>query len=62
MGGETPRFAATPGTPMARAVDYSFGHSVAQAFPIATVRDPSESEILFDVTPFLALRLGRRGR
>ena len=48
-----PRFAATPGTPMARAVDYSFGHSVAQAFPIATVRDPGESQILFDLTPFL---------
>jgi hypothetical protein len=48
-----PRFAATPGTPMARAVDYSFGHSVAQAMPIATVRDPAESQILFDLTPFL---------
>ena len=48
-----PRFAATPGTPMARTVDYSFGHSVAHAFPIATVRDPGESEILFDLTPFL---------
>ncbi|HVK01084.1 MAG TPA: DUF5118 domain-containing protein, partial [Gemmatimonadales bacterium] len=48
-----PRFAATPGTPMARAVDYSFGHSVAQAFPIATVRDPGESQVLFDLTPFL---------
>src|SRR6185312_3890544 len=46
-----PRFAATPGTPMARAVDYSFGHSVAQAFPIATVRD--NGEILVDVAPFL---------
>ena len=31
-----PHFAATPGTPMARAVAYSFGHSVAQSFPIAT--------------------------
>ena len=38
---------------MARAVDYSFGHSVAQAFPIATVRDPGESQVLFDLTPFL---------
>ncbi|MDQ3222993.1 MAG: zinc-dependent metalloprotease, partial [Gemmatimonadota bacterium] len=46
-----PRFAATPGTPMARAVDYSFGHSVAQSFPIATVRD--NGEILLDVAPFL---------
>ncbi len=48
-----PRFAADSGTPMARAVDYSFGHSVAQAFPIATVRDPGESLVLFDLTPFL---------
>ena len=36
---------------MARTVEYSFGHSVAQSFPIATVRDTSE--ILFDVAPFL---------
>ena len=46
-----PRFAATPGTPMARAVAYSFGHSVAQSFPIATIRD--NGEILVDVAPFL---------
>ncbi len=46
-----PRFAATAGTPMARAVDYSFGHSVAQSFPIATMRD--NGEILVDVAPFL---------
>jgi len=46
-----PRFAATPGTPMARTVDYSFGHSVAQSFPIATMRD--NGEILLDVAPFL---------
>jgi hypothetical protein len=46
-----PRFAATPGTPMARAVDYSFGHSVAQSFPIATMRDNGET--LIDVAPFL---------
>jgi len=46
-----PRFAATPGTPMARAVDYSFGHSVAQSFPIATIRD--NGEILLDIAPFL---------
>jgi hypothetical protein len=45
-----PRFAATPGTPMARAVAYSFGHSVAQSFPIATIRD--NGEILVDVAPF----------
>ncbi len=46
-----PRFAATPGTPMARAVDYSFGHSVAQSFPIGTMRD--NGEILVDIAPFL---------
>ncbi|MGZ8392489.1 MAG: zinc-dependent metalloprotease [Gemmatimonadales bacterium] len=46
-----PRFAATAGTPMARAVGYSFGHSVAQSFPIATLRD--NGEILVDVAPFL---------
>src|SRR5918994_3297098 len=44
-------FAATPGTPMARAVAYSFGHSVAQSFAIATMRDNGES--LIDITPFL---------
>jgi hypothetical protein len=46
-----PHFAATPGTPMARAVAYSFGHSVAQSFPIATMRD--KGEILLDIAPFL---------
>jgi uncharacterized protein DUF4953/uncharacterized protein DUF5117/uncharacterized protein DUF5118 len=46
-----PHFAATPGTPMARAVAYSFGHSVAQSFPIATMRD--DREILVDLAPFL---------
>jgi uncharacterized protein DUF4953/uncharacterized protein DUF5117/uncharacterized protein DUF5118 len=46
-----PHFAATPGSPMARAVAYSFGHSVAQSFPIATMRD--NGEILLDVAPFL---------
>jgi hypothetical protein len=46
-----PHFAATPGTPMARTVAYSFGHSVAQSFPIATMRD--NGEILVDFTPFL---------
>jgi hypothetical protein len=46
-----PHFAATPGTPMARAVAYSFGHSVAHSFPIATMRD--NGEILLDFTPFL---------
>jgi uncharacterized protein DUF4953/uncharacterized protein DUF5117/uncharacterized protein DUF5118 len=44
-------FAASPGTPMARAVAYSFGHSVAQSFPIATMRE--SGEILLDVSPFL---------
>jgi hypothetical protein len=46
-----PRFAAAPGTPMARAVENSFGHSVAQSFPIATMRD--NGEILLDIAPFL---------
>jgi hypothetical protein len=46
-----PHFAARPGTPMARTVAYSFGHSVAQSFPIATMRD--NGEILVDFTPFL---------
>lgn len=45
-----PHFAARPGTPMARTVEYSFGHSIAQSFPIATMRDTSE--ILIDVAPF----------
>jgi hypothetical protein len=48
-----PRFAAAPGTPMARTVDYSFGHSVAHSFPIEGVRDLEQSEILLDLTPFL---------
>jgi hypothetical protein len=42
--------AAAPGTPMARTVAYSFGHSVVQSFPIAAVRDTSE--ILVNVAPF----------
>jgi Met-zincin/Domain of unknown function (DUF5117)/Domain of unknown function (DUF5118) len=46
-----PRFAADSGSPMARAVDYSFGNSVAQSFPIATMRD--NGEILIDIAPFL---------
>lgn len=46
-----PHFAAAPGTPMARAVDYSFGHSVAHSFSIATMSD--KGEILIDLTPFL---------
>ena len=45
-----PHVAATPGTPMARTVAYSFGNSVVQSFPIAAVRDTSE--ILLNVEPF----------
>jgi hypothetical protein len=48
-----PRFAAAPGSPMARTVEHSFGHSVAHSFPIATIRDPEESEVLLDLSPFL---------
>jgi hypothetical protein len=43
--------AAAPGTPMARTVAYSFGHSVIQSFPIASSRDAGE--VLVDVRPFL---------
>lgn len=46
-----PHVAAAPGTPMARTVSYSFGHSVAQSFPIATIKDTSE--ILIDLEPLL---------
>jgi hypothetical protein len=45
-----PHFAAAPGTPMARAVEYSFGHSVAHSFAIATMSD--KGDILIDLTPF----------
>ncbi|HWB42905.1 MAG TPA: zinc-dependent metalloprotease [Gemmatimonadales bacterium] len=48
-----PRFAAPAGSPMARTVGQSFGHSVAWSFPIATVRDPGETEVLVDLSPFL---------
>jgi hypothetical protein len=48
-----PHFAAPAGSPMARTVDYSFGHSVAQSFPIATIRDGETPEILVDISPFL---------
>jgi hypothetical protein len=44
------RMAAAPSTPMARTVAYSFGHSVAQSFPIAAERDGSE--VLINVAPF----------
>ena len=47
-----PYVTATPGTPMARTVAYSFGGSVAYAFPIASVRD-STDEVLIDLAPFL---------
>src|SRR5439155_2470700 len=43
---------ATPNTPMARTVAYSFGHSVAQSFPIASIRDTT-NEVLVDLVPFL---------
>jgi hypothetical protein len=46
-----PRVSAAPGTPMARTVAYSFGHSVAQSFPIAPARETGT--YLIDVTPFL---------
>jgi hypothetical protein len=45
-----PRMVAAPGTPMARAVAYSFGHSVVQSFPIAAARDTSG--VLVNVSPF----------
>jgi hypothetical protein len=48
-----PKFAAALGTPMARTVDQSFGHSVAHSFPIVTVRDPGESLVLVDLSTFL---------
>ena len=48
-----PHFAAAPGSPMARTVNQSFGHSVAHSFPIATVRDLQQSQVLIDLAPFL---------
>ena len=47
-----PYVTATPNTPMARTVAYSFGHSVIQAFPIASVRDTT-ADLLVDLAPFL---------
>src|SRR5437667_1479840 len=47
-----PYATATPNTPMARTVAYSFGQSVAQSFPIASVRDTT-NEVLVDLVPFL---------
>jgi hypothetical protein len=46
-----PHVAAAAGSPMARTVAYSFGHSVARSFPIATIRDTNE--ILIDLEPLL---------
>ena len=43
--------AAASGTPMARTVAYSFGHSVVQSFPITATRDTGD--VLIDVAPFL---------
>ena len=48
-----PRFVAPAGSPMARTVEHSFGHSVAWSFPIATVREPGETEVVVDLSPFL---------
>jgi hypothetical protein len=42
--------AAAPGTPMARTVGYSFGHSVGESFAIAAER--KEGDVLIDITPF----------
>src|SRR6058998_133685 len=47
-----PYATATPNTPMARTVAYSFGNSVAQSFPIAAIRDTT-NEVLVDLVPFL---------
>src|SRR5207247_9992066 len=46
----TPYATATPNTPRARTVAYSFGHSVAQSFPIASVRDTT-NEVLGALAP-----------
>src|SRR5438132_1214340 len=46
-----PYATATPNTPMARTVAYSFGQSVAQSFPIASIRDTT-NEVLVDLAPF----------
>jgi hypothetical protein len=46
-----PHVAAAAGSPMARTVAYSFGHSVARSFPIATIKDADE--ILIDLEPLL---------
>ena len=46
-----PHVAAPAGSPMARMVAYSFGHSVTRSFPIATIRDTNE--ILIDLEALL---------
>src|SRR5947209_12043369 len=46
-----PYATATPNTPMARTVAYSFGHSIAQSLPLASVRDTT-NEVLVDLAPF----------
>jgi hypothetical protein len=48
-----PHFTADPGSPMARTVAYSFGHSVVFSFPIAATRDGASNEVLIDLSPFL---------
>jgi hypothetical protein len=45
------RMVAAPGTPMARTVAYSFGHSVAQSLPVVASREGNE--VLVDLAPFL---------
>src|SRR5205809_6764024 len=47
-----PSDTARSNTPMARTFAYSFGHSVAQSFPIASIRDTT-NEVLVDLVPFL---------
>ena len=48
-----PHFTAEPGSPMARTVAYSFGHSVAHSFPIVASREGAGEELLIDLSPFL---------
>jgi hypothetical protein len=47
-----PWVTAAPNSPMARTAAYSFGHSVAQSFAIASIHDTT-SEVLVDLAPFL---------
>src|SRR5437879_13412939 len=55
-----PYATATPNTPMARTVAYSFGHSIAQSFPIASARDPTKAAPVA-LAPFLASALAAPG-